>query len=59
MFSGIASVLGMIYWDAGRPSAGCRCRFFFFFFFFFFMHLLPFKRLNVGMDRQTDRQRNL
>jgi uncharacterized membrane protein len=52
MFSGIASVLVMIYWDAGPPSAV-------FFFLLLFLYLLHFKRLNVDMDRQTDRQSNL
>jgi len=59
MFSGIASVLVMIYWDAAGPPSAV---FFFvfllllllFFFFFLFLYLLPFKRLSVDMDRQTD-----
>jgi hypothetical protein len=49
MFCGIASVLVMIYWNAGPPPAGVV-------FLFLFLYLLPFKRLNVDMDRQTDRQ---
>jgi len=50
MFSGIASVLVMIYWDAAGPPSTV------FFFFFLFLYLLPLKSLNVDMDRQTDRQ---
>ena len=74
MFSGIASVLVMIYWDAGPPSAVFFFFFFYYFFFFFFffyffflllllffffflfLYLLSFKRLNVGVERQIDRQ---
>ena len=46
MFCGIASVLVMIYWDAGPPSAV--------FFFLLFLYLLPFKVLTwIWTDRQT------
>ena len=63
MFSGIASVLVMIYWDAaGLPSAVffffllLLLLVFFFFFFFLFLYLPP---SNILAWIWTDRQRNL